>query len=177
MDGLQTERLLLFPWTGAYLDDLARIFADPTVMRYIAGGRPLTRAESVAISARSRELWDTYGYGPWAALERSSGQWVGRIGLNLLADWPGEHRWEVGWELDPVFWGRGLAAEGGRAGIRFGFERAQLERIISVTHPANTASRRVMEKCGLVYQGLMPYRTVECVWYAIDRPAGATPRV
>lgn len=173
MDMTQTERLLLVPWSDDYLDDFARICADPAVVRYISNGRPLARAESVAISDRSHRLWDTFGYGPWAALEQSSGRWVGRIGLNLLADWPDVHQWEVGWELDPVFWGRGLATEGGRAGVRFGFERAGLERIISVTHPANLASRRVMENCGLVFQGVKHFRDVEVVWYAIDRPVSS----
>jgi hypothetical protein len=34
----------------------------------------------------------------------------------------GPHKVEVGWELHRAFWGRGLATEGGRAGVRYGFE-------------------------------------------------------
>jgi RimJ/RimL family protein N-acetyltransferase len=74
---------------------------------------------------------------------------VGRIGLNELPDWPGPHRVEVGWELDPACWGRGLATEGGLAGVGYGFGVVGLERIISVTVPANRASWRVMEKAGM----------------------------
>ena len=145
-----TARLLLLPWRDEYLDDLARIYADLEVMRYMSpGGRPLSRDECAKESDRMRLLWDEYGYGPWAAIDRRSGRWVGKTGLELHEDWPGQHKWEVGWELDPEFWGQGLATEGGRAGVRFGFREAKLERIISVTVPENAASRRVMEKCGL----------------------------
>jgi RimJ/RimL family protein N-acetyltransferase len=46
---------------------------------------------------------------------------------------PARTRIEVGWELHREFWGRGLATEGARAGVRHGFEVAGLERIISAT--------------------------------------------
>ena len=42
---------------------------------------------------------------PWAAIDKKSGRWIGKIGLNLLDDWPEQHKWKVGWELDPEFWG------------------------------------------------------------------------
>jgi RimJ/RimL family protein N-acetyltransferase len=113
-------------------------------------------------------MWDEFGFGPWAAIEKASGRWVGRIGLNLLADWPDPDKWEVGFELDPRFWGRGLAAEGAREGVRVGFQQGGLDRIISVTVPEHRASQRVMEKCGLTRRGERDWRGTRVVWYAID---------
>ena len=66
-------------------------------------------------------------------------------------------------------WGRGLATEGGRAAVRYGFQVVGLERIVSVTVPANVASRRVMEKCGPTFQGELLARGTALVWYAVDR--------
>jgi RimJ/RimL family protein N-acetyltransferase len=65
--------------------------------------------------------------------------------------------------------GQGLATEGGRAALRYGFEVVGLERIISVTRADNAASRRVMDKCGLVFQQEITHRGALVVWYAIDR--------
>jgi len=55
------------------------------------------------------------------------------------------------------------------AALRFGFEEHQLERIISVTAPWNTAARRVMERIGLEEQGACHWKGVEVVCYALDR--------
>jgi RimJ/RimL family protein N-acetyltransferase len=55
--------------------------------------------------------------------------------------------------------------------VRFGFEVVGLRRIISVTRPDHLASRRVMEKIGLLLQDEVVFRDVPCVWYAIDAPA------
>ena len=44
-----------------------------------------------------------------------------------------------------------------------------LERIISATMATNRASRRVMEKCGLRFQGELAMAGTTVAWYAIDR--------
>jgi ribosomal-protein-alanine N-acetyltransferase len=173
---VKTERLLLLPWSDQYVDDLVRIFGKPEVIRHVSGSRPIKRDKCLEISCKWIGQWDKYGYGPWAAIEKTSGRWIGEIGLEFLDDWPLRDKWEVGWILDPAFWGRGLATEGGKAGIRFGFDQAELKRIISPTVPENEASRRVMEKCGLTCQGLIHWRKTECVWYAIDGPAACEDR-
>ena len=163
-----TARLVLVPWTGEFNDAWVRILADPDVVRFISGGVPFTREEAIENSERSAALWAEFGFGPWAAIDAGTDRWIGRIGLNLLDDWPGPDRWEVGWELDREFWGRGLATEGGREAIDFGFSVAGLRKIISVTRADHAASRRVMAKCGLQFQALVVYRGVGCAWYAID---------
>ena len=86
--GAETERLLLLPWTEEYSGDFARVCTDPEAMRFISGGRPLTDDEIRSIIQRTLAMWDEYRYGPWAAIEKQTGRWAGRIGLNLLADWP-----------------------------------------------------------------------------------------
>jgi ribosomal-protein-alanine N-acetyltransferase len=167
----ETERLILLPWSSEYFDDLFRMLAKPEVARYILREKPITQSKCLEISRAWVGQWDRYGYGPWAAIEKTSGQWIGKIGLKFLDDLPLQDKCEVGWILDPEFWGKGFATEGGKAAVRFGFDRAKLTRIISTTVPENIASRRVMEKCGLTYQGLIHWRETECVWYAIDAPA------
>jgi RimJ/RimL family protein N-acetyltransferase len=155
---IQTARLLLRPWQPDDLAEFTRLLTDPEVTRYIVVHTPFSPQDVAELSDRTLEQWERNGFGPWAAIEKQTGRWVGRIGLDELADWPGPHKIEVGWELHRAFWGRGLATEGGRAGVRYGFETVGLERIISVTMATNAASRRVMEKCGLRFQGELPWQ-------------------
>ena len=169
---METDRLLLTPWSSDYADEFAALCANAAAMTFISRGQPLPREAVDKILDRTDSMWRDYGFGPWAAIEKQSRRWVGRIGLNLLAEWPGLDRWEVGYEIDPEFWGRGLATEAARRAIRFGWEQTPLNRIISVTVPDHRASRRVMEKCGLSFQAEITWRGTNVVWYAIDRPPG-----
>lgn len=169
MSEVETARLLLRPWQPEDLAEFTRLLTDPVVTRYIVVSTPFSPEDVAELSARTLDEWDRNGFGPWAAMEKATGRWVGRIGLNELPDWPGSHKVEVGWELHREFWGRGLATEGGLAGVRYGFETVGLERIISVTMATNAASRRVMEKCGLRFQGELPMAGTVVAWYAVNR--------
>lgn len=114
-------------------------------------------------------MWDRYGIGPWAAIEKSSGRWVGRIGLNELPWWPYQEKIEVWFELHKAFWNRGLATEAALAALAAGFDEHSMARIISVTRSDHVASRRVMEKIGLKYQDVVQVSGgTEVAWCALD---------
>ncbi len=167
---VETDRLLLRPWRDEDLEPYARMCADPEVMRYIGGGTILDRGQSEAQISRFVRHREERGFGLWAIEERASGAFVGFVGLFHHDDWPeGDHKTEVGWRLGRPFWGRGLATEGARASLRYGFGKLGLERIISIIHPANHASRRVAEKAGLIRRGETRWRGQDVAWYAIDR--------
>jgi hypothetical protein len=70
-----------------------------------------------------------------------------------------------------VAWGQGLATEGARAALAYGFEAVGLERIISTARADNAASRRVMDKCGLVFQKEFTHKRALVARYAINRAA------
>lgn len=149
MSGVETERLWLRSWSPADLDDLAAIFAEPEVWRH-PFGRGLSRDESEQFLNRQLEHWKANGFGVWAAVLRDTGRLIGYMGLSIPSWLPQVlPAVEVGWRLHPDYWGRGLATEGGRASLRYGFETLELDRIISVYAPGNVASARVMEKLGM----------------------------
>jgi ribosomal-protein-alanine N-acetyltransferase len=172
---VETPRMVLRPWVREDAAELHRLLSDPDVR----GRRQLPPERIHAFAESSLRQWQERGFGPWAAIDRATGRWIGRIGLDELPEWPDADRIEVGFELHRAWWGRGLATEGAIAALRFGFEEHRLERIISVTAPWNAAARRVMEKAGLTYRGTRPYRGLEPepVWYAIDRATWEAARV
>ena len=164
---METERLLLRPWEASDGSELERLMADPAVR----GGRNFGPERIARMAAHSLRQWRVNGFGPWAAINKATKSWIGRIGLDELVEWPGTPKIEVGFELHAAWWGRGFATEGATAALRFGFEQHSLDRIISVTAASHVAARRVMEKVGLTYQGTRYWMNpdVPVVWYAIDR--------
>jgi RimJ/RimL family protein N-acetyltransferase len=121
--------------------------------------------------------WEERGFGLWTVKHEASGAFIGFIGLLHQNDWPeGAHKIGVWWRLDRAYRGRGLATEGALASVLYGFEKLGLERIISIIHPANLASRRVAEKAGLTYQDKTRWRERDVVWYAIDRDTWKKPK-
>jgi len=166
---VETDQLLLRPWREEDGVELQRLWSDPAVK----GGRNLPPDRIASIAESSLRQWRVNEFGPWAAIHKATGSWIGKIGLDELDDWPDASKIEVGFELHKAWWGRGLATAGALAALRSGFEQHGLERIISVTAAAHAAARRVMEKAGLTYGGTRYWMNPEVpvVWYAIDRAA------
>jgi RimJ/RimL family protein N-acetyltransferase len=147
---LETEHLILRRFTEDDVDLLVELDSDPEVMRYITGGRPTPRREvETEFMPAYLEYYERYaGYGFWAAVERSSGDFVGWFHFRPESeDEPDQV--ELGYRLRRSAWGRGYATEGSRALIEKGFAELGVERVYATTMVVNVASRRVMEKAGL----------------------------
>jgi RimJ/RimL family protein N-acetyltransferase len=174
MPELLTPRLRLRGWQAGDVERMAEIYADPEVVRFL---RPLDLEGTRNQLLRFEHHWQARGFGLWAVEERESGRLIGRVGLIHHDDWTATpHDAEVGWTLDHAMWGRGLATEGGRAALVFGFEGMAMERIISVAHRDNLASQRVMEKLGMRREGHTSWRGQPVVWYAVTRSEWARSR-
>src|SRR5438067_5849376 len=147
---LETERLVLRRFTAADVDNLVDLDRDPDVMRFLTGGIPTPRdVIQNEILPRFLRDYDRFaGYGYWAAIEKSSGDFLGWFSLRPPdGGSPGEV--ELGYRLRKAAWGHGYATEGARALIRKGFTELGVQRVFARTYQDNLASRRVMEKAGL----------------------------
>jgi RimJ/RimL family protein N-acetyltransferase len=147
---IETERLLLRPWRDDDRDPFYGITSDPRVMEFFPS--ILSREESDALVDRCQAHYDEYGFTFWAAELKETGALIGFLGL---ARTPFEAHFtpcvEIGWRLGFEHWNRGLATEGARAALGYGFERLRLAEIVAFTVPANVRSRRVMEKLGMTH--------------------------
>ena len=149
---LETERLLLRRFTESDVANLHDLHGDPEVMRFVNGGRPVPRdvirEQTLPRFLRAYERFE--GFGVWAAIERSTGEFVGWFEFYPRKDAVPEEV-ELGYRLRRSAGGKGYATEGSRALIRKGFTELGVQRVVAETMTVNAASRRVMEKAGLKY--------------------------
>jgi RimJ/RimL family protein N-acetyltransferase len=147
---LDTERLVLRRFTGADVAYLFDLDNDPEVMRFLTGGKPTPREEirDEVLPRILRDYERFVGFGLWAAVEKSTGEFVGWFEFRPPeGGGPGEV--ELGYRLRRSAWGQGYATEGSQALIRKGFTELGVRRVRAETMAVNLASRRVMEKAGL----------------------------
>jgi RimJ/RimL family protein N-acetyltransferase len=177
---LTTARLTLRRFTPDDLDDLAALDADPEVMRYITGGRPIPRDEiaDVVLPGYIAAYQRWAAFGTWVAQDEEG--FAGWFALKPTKDPQAETAGttvELGYRLARDRWGRGYATEGSIALIRKAFIELNVRRVVAQTMTVNAASRGVMEKAGLVYvrtfsgdwDEVIPGREQGDVWYAADR--------
>ena len=150
MTEIETQRMRLRRLINADFEPLVAMNADPRVMEFF----PLidSREETEGMWRRIHEHFALYGFGPWAMeVDGTFAGWLGLMRTGFEAYFT--PCVEVLYRLRTGFWGRGLATEGGRTVLRYGFKHLKLDEIVAFTIPANTRSRRVLEKIGLVLSG------------------------
>jgi RimJ/RimL family protein N-acetyltransferase len=174
---LETERIVLRQFNEDDADNLFALDSDPEVMRYLDGGLP-PDLEIIRYKTLPRFLnyhCDTPHYGFWAAIEKSTGDFLGwfhfRPALHHI-DQEGEI--ELGYRLKRSAWGKGYATEVSRALLNKGFLEMDVRCITATALAANTASIRVMEKAGLRFvrsfiEERFPGDDQRAVKYALDR--------
>jgi [ribosomal protein S5]-alanine N-acetyltransferase len=87
----------------------------------------------------------------FAIILQSEQRLIGNCGIRINAfnSWEAE----IGYELDPAYWGKGYATEAARALLAFGFRDLRLHRIYAYCIAENIASARVMARIGMKCEG------------------------
>ena len=172
MTRLETDRLTLRPVRPDDLHHFAPMDADPEVMRYVGDGLPRDREQCAASLDRMVATWRDRGYGIFALTRRDTGTVIGWAGLAVPVFLPQIlPAVEIGWRLHRDHWGAGYATEAARAVLPFAFGEAGLDRLVSIRHPDNGASGRVMDKLGMTLDRstTVPATDRPADVYALDR--------
>lgn len=144
---IETERLILRPFSEADRAPFAALNADPRVGDWLGG--PIDRAASDAIVDRINGQIARDGYGFWAAELKAARRLVGMIGLRSQVTAPPGPCVEAGWRLAADAWGLGLASEGAAAALAWGFANLDTPEILAWTAHSNRASQAVMRRIGM----------------------------
>ena len=101
------------------------------------------------------------------------GEMIGSIGVTIVSEY--DFKGELGYKIGRRWWNQGYSSEAARAVIDYMFLNTDVERIESFCSVENLASRKVMEKVGMCYEGLLRhyYKTRDgfhdCTIYGIIR--------
>lgn len=151
---LETERLLL---RSLVLDDALRIFhnfSQDCVTEFYDLNTFTKMEEAIDLI----NIWNqrtTQGEGlRWAiAFKETPELLIGTCGFHNFSK--ENNRAEIGYELSPEVWGKGLMTEAIRSLIAYGFEVLDLHRIEAFIDPLNHASRTLLHKNGMETEGVL----------------------
>ncbi|MEM5515937.1 GNAT family N-acetyltransferase [Henriciella sp. AS95] len=157
---LKTDRLLLRGAEASDFEASAAMWGDPAVVKHI-GGQTRDRQDAWFTLCRMRGMWDVAGYGNWVVCEKSTGKFLGEVGLaNFMrglkpdiSEFP-----EAGWAYATHAHGKGYATEALQAVLDWSDEALQAARIVCIIDTEHVASRRVAEKCGFRFVMMTEYR-------------------
>jgi RimJ/RimL family protein N-acetyltransferase len=154
VEHFRTTRLIARDWDPADAAAAFAIYGRDDVMRWL-GPQPRRAVASVAEMADRIEVMAERAaarpeFGLWPLELRSS---RGVIGAALLQPLPDSDVVEIGWHLNPDYWGNGYATEAGAGAISLAFGPCGLDRVVAVVDPDNVRSLAVCHRLGLTHVG------------------------
>lgn len=173
---LETGRLLLRAWASEDEALLARLAADPRIMRYIGEGRPWPASRVAEVSSIVVEHWRAHGFGWRVIVVRDAREPVGFVMLNYLG--PGTaglaaSEFEIGWWLTPKRWRHGIASEAAHAICDEAFGRVGAPSVVARLQPENLGSagvalglgmRHELDTTGRFGEAVAVYRLTAAQW-------------
>ena len=145
---IETDRLILRPFTLHDLDDFALICGDPEVMRFIGNGKPIDKEAVKELLTWIISQYEEFGFGLFAVTLKENNRFLGFCGLirQIIDDEP---HIELGYRFDRAFWGRGIATEAAQSVKAYAFTQLNITKLVSIIHVDNMASKKVAQKAGL----------------------------
>ena len=162
---IETDRLLLREFI---LDDAEKFYQlnlNPNVIKY-TGNVAFKSIEEAKSFLENYNDYKANGYGIWAVINKESNEFIGWCGLKYGEL---ENETDIGFRFFEEEWNKGYATESAAACLKYGFEVLKLNRIIGRAMKENTASIKVLEKIGLVYETDCVFENKEAVIYKIDK--------
>ena len=151
---LETPRLILRRFQEGDGDFMYKNWAsDPEVTKFLTWPTHPSVEVSRKINASWVASYEKPDYYQWAIVPKELGEPIGSIAVvepNEKAE-----SMEVGYALSRKHWGQGIMTEAFAAVIRYLFEEVGVLRVSSRHDPNNPASGKVMQKCGLKYEGTL----------------------
>jgi ribosomal-protein-alanine N-acetyltransferase len=149
---LDTARLRLRSLGPSDAQFILGHFSDPQVCRYLMDAEPFQKLEEAQrLISYFMDFQRTRAY-RWGIRQAQSDQPIGTIGY---LHWDGRNNSaEIGFDLDPGYWGRGFMREALVAVIDAGLRHLGLNRLWAVVHPDNRRCLASLAGLGFVTEGV-----------------------
>ena len=147
-DILETSRCRLREMTVADVDRLYEIYEDASVTKFMEDLYEDREKERKYVEDYCKYIYGFYGYGIWIIEEKSSGEIIGRAGVE-----PREEGVELGYVIADAWQHRGIAFELCSAVLKYIRKDIGWEKVICRVHPGNKASIGLLYKLGFCRSG------------------------
>lgn len=142
---IETEQLLLSPYTPNDAADMARLHCDPAIMRTMKGGQALSAEAARELFERYLHCWTRDDVGIFGVRLRETGEFIGECGFWFRGDRPGA---SMRYLLRPSHWGQGLGREMTVAVTQWLFTETDVMSFWAITQARNKGSVAILRRLG-----------------------------
>ncbi len=150
---INTERLLLRDIRISDINDMFEYASHDIITQYVLWDTHNSPNDSMVFINLTLKEYKTGNHYDWGIELKSNGKFIGTVGFPNM-DIKNRNA-ELGFVVSQDYCGKGIATEAAKAVLEFGFEELKLHRIWAEHFQDNNASKKVIQKLGMIYEGTM----------------------
>lgn len=150
---LSTGNIMLRPIDERDIAPLFTLFSNEAVMRFMDIERFVNVSEALQLITFFREKLAAGEGMRWAITLNGHNELIGTCGFHHISNV--HFKMELGYDLLPVWWGKGIMLRSIHRLLRYAFEERQFNRIEAVVDPENTHSYKLLNKLNFKQEGLL----------------------
>lgn len=150
---LKTKRLKLVHIDHQYDQALFDIMSNKSVTEFYGMDSLQSIDQATKIIDSFQSTYEKKQGIRWGIILEQTNAFIVTIGLNNLTT--RSKRAEIGYELHPDFWRKGIATEAIEAVLNYSFDELGVFRMGAVTFPDNVSSNNLLEKVGFKKEGIL----------------------
>ncbi|MFD1204484.1 GNAT family N-acetyltransferase [Sporosarcina contaminans] len=150
---LETDRLQLIQIKEEHACPYFEIMSKDEVTKYYGMDSLQSIEDATKIIQSMQSTYESKRGIRWGIVLKETGDFIGTVGLNNLSTW--SKKAEIGYELHPSHWNKGITSEAVKKVLHYAFEDLHLSRMGAVTYPENVSSIRLLHRFGFVQEGLL----------------------
>ena len=145
---IETERLYLRKFMLKDASALFKMNSNPTVLQY-TGDVPFKNINVAENFIKNYNHYETFNMGRWAVCGKKQGEFLGWCGLKYH---PEDNFIDIGYRFFEKHWSKGYATETTKGVLSYAFNALRVQDVYAYIDKRNSASIKVAEKSGLVFQ-------------------------
>jgi len=151
---IETERLILRKFRYTDDDNMLKYWiSDPEIQSLYSEPVYSTKQEVKELLDKYISSYEKNDFYRWAITSKETDECIGQIAYFLVDS--KNHFAEIEYCIGSLFQRKGLATEATKAVIQYGFDKMNLHKVQICHKSINLPSRKVIEKCGLTYEGTL----------------------
>jgi [ribosomal protein S5]-alanine N-acetyltransferase len=148
---IESERLIIRPYTIKDADSAFTMFNNPDVMAFIPDGCDKSVAETRTRIIRYIDHYKLHGYSKYVLIDKSTNELIGDCGICKIEN---TEMNELGYRIKKAFWNKGFATEGAKSVIEYAFSVLGFREIHAIVENENKKSIFILcNKLGFKYAG------------------------
>lgn len=148
---LETERLIFRAIKKCDLEDIYEYSSDPKTSQYLLWSPHKSLKNTQEFIELVISKYKLGEYNDWALICKENQKMIGTCGFTRIdAD---NSIAEIGYVLNPKYWGNGFATEAAKKVVEFAFDVLKVNRVEAKFLFGNDASLAVMKNIGMKFEG------------------------